>query len=160
MKPKLLLFAVATGLAIAASASTFAAGTSSPPDAKSAATLPAATNACANAAITTVQVEPSAIAIAGAKTDIKTIADAKVLGDPDWKTISAMRGVLDGGVANLKTALVDSSAQGGGGSGYGKVMPPAAGTGSHTSAPAIGYSPVDLASLMQTDRSAVAIITA
>lgn len=158
MKRKTPLATLLVGLAIAvgatASVPTFAAGTSSPPDAKSAATLPAATNAYANAAITTVQVEPSAIAganyIVDAKADFKSIADAKVPSDPDWKTISAMRGVIDGGPATPKTALVNGSAQGGGSSVKTTL---AAGSGSSTAAPAIGYTVTDLAKLTKPDGS-------
>ncbi len=144
--------AALAGLAIAASAPTFAAGTSSPPDAKSASTL---ATTYADAAITTVQVEPSAIAtvklIAGAKADFQTIiVGAKGLGDSDWKTISA----IDDGAVPQQMALNSGSPQGGSGSGCATTTL-AAGTGSSTAAPAIGHSPVELAGLMQTDRTAV-----
>jgi hypothetical protein len=153
MKTKLLLFAV-TGLAIAASAPTFAAGTYSPlVDAKN-----AAPNLTADAQPTIIS-PTTQDSTCLAMVDLKTIADAKVLSDPDWKTISAMRGVIDDGPATLKTAQVNSSPQGVGGS-VCATMTLAAGTGSHTSAPAIGYSVTDLAKLTKPDRSAVAFITA
>lgn len=164
MKSKLLLFAAATSLAIVASASTFAAGTSSPLDAKSAATLPAATNAYANAAITTVQVEPSAIATVKYIVDIKAgvipdfmgiKADANSSSPGAW-TITKTRGTIDDGSATLKTALVNSSPQGGG---YSATTTLAAGTGSSTAAPAIGYTVIDLAKLTKPDGSVTRVTT-
>ncbi len=95
--------------------------------------------------------------------DSVPIAGAKGSSDPAWKTIAMTHGVPGDDLVTLKTALVDSSAQGGGGSGFATTL--AAGTGSHTSAPpsappANGYTAVDLATLTKPERSAVAVITA
>ncbi len=155
MKTKLLLFAAAS-LAIAASAPTFA-GTSSPFDAKSAGPLGATTYVDTNLyAEAVVKVEPKLVAIASTnyivegKADVKTITGAKVLGDPDWKTIAKTRGVLDDGVVRQQTALVNGSAQGGGSSVKTTL---AAGSGSSTAAPAIGYTVTNLAKLTKPDGS-------
>ncbi|MFZ1720690.1 MAG: hypothetical protein WAU28_05120 [Candidatus Moraniibacteriota bacterium] len=144
MKLKLLLFA-ATSLAIAASAPTFAAGTSSPPlDAKSAAAPLTMATTYAEATVATDQVKPMVIATVKGETRFDTIAN--VISDGPV----ALRGGKN---------LANSSAQHSGESGSYSVRPTlAAGPGSSTAAPAIGYGPVDLAKLTKPERSAATSI--
>ena len=153
MKSKLLLFAAA-GLAIAASVPTFAAGTSSAIDAKSATPLDLLTADAQDA--TMPPTTPVSTCIA--KVDYMGIKSA-ISSSPGAWTIAKTRGAIDDSSATLKTALLDSPAQCDGGSSFATTTL-AASSGTSTAAPAIGYSVTDLAKLTKPERTAVVVITA
>ncbi len=146
-------------LAIATSAPTFAAGTPGQPDAKFDATIAAYADAniLPSSSVPNITIKVDAVnyidAKAGAIPDYMGIKSDAISSSPGAWTIAKTRGTIDDGSVTLKTALNSGSAQGGGSSV--KTMTLAAGSGSSTAAPAIGHSPVELAGLMQTDRTAV-----